>query len=119
MTDVALEDLGHKERLHPLFLLTGLGKVARNAWGLIAGGAFLAIQDRWGLALLVAGLVIGASLVSLLIRWLTFEYRLGEHELRIDQGLLSRSSRAIMASMPGKSGSWKPGSARTPEKVAL
>ena len=95
MTDVALEDLGHKERLHPLFLLTGLGKVARNAWGLIAGGAFLAIQDRWGLALLVAGLVIGASLVSLLVRWLTFEYRLGEHELRIDQGLLSRSSRAI------------------------
>lgn len=95
MTDLALDELGHKERLHPLFLLTGLGKVARNAWGLIAGGAFLAIQDRWGLALLVAGLVIGASLVSLLIRWLTFEFRLGEHELRIDQGLLSRSSRAI------------------------
>ncbi len=95
MNDLDHDDLGHKERLHPLFLLTGLGKVARNAWGLIAGGAFLAIQDRWGLALLVAGLVIGASLVSLLVRWLTFSYRLGAHELRIDQGLLSRSSRAI------------------------
>lgn len=83
------------ERLHPLYLLTGLGKVARNAWGLLAGGAILALRDQAGLAILLfAGFVL-LSMISLLVRWLTFEYRVGGHEIRVDQGLLSRSSRAI------------------------
>ncbi|MEP7315166.1 MAG: PH domain-containing protein [Sphingomicrobium sp.] len=89
------DDLSTPERLHPLFLLTGTGKVLRGAWGLIVGGAYLAFKDRWGIAFLLLGGFVVVSLVSLLIRWLTFEYRIGEHELRIDQGLLSRSSRAI------------------------
>ena len=83
------------EKLHPLYLLTGLGKVARNAWGLIAGGAILALRDQMGLALLLLAGFTLLSAVSLLVRWLTFEFRVGEHEIRVDQGLVSRSSRAI------------------------
>lgn len=83
------------EKLHPLYLLTGLGKVARNAWGLIAGGAILALRDQTGLAVLLFSGFVLLSAASLLVRWLTFEYRLGEHEIRVDQGLLNRSSRAI------------------------
>lgn len=95
MTGIAIDEPGRGERLHPLFLLTGIGKVARNAWGLIAGGAYFAIRDQMMLAMaLLAGFAL-LSLVSLLVRWLTFEYRVGEHEMRIDQGLLNRSSRAI------------------------
>lgn len=83
------------ERLHPLFLLTGLGKVVRGAWGIVAGGAYLAFQDRFGLALLLLGGFVVFSVISLLIKWLTFEFRLDSDELHIDQGLLNRSSRAI------------------------
>jgi putative membrane protein len=97
MTEAALEpvETAPSERLHPLYLLTGLGKVARNAWGLLAGGAILALRDQAGLAILLFGGFVLLSMVSLLVRWLTFEFRVGEHEIRVDQGLLSRSSRAI------------------------
>lgn len=87
--------LGPPERLHPLYLLTGLSGAARGAWGLLAGGVVFASQDRW---LLVAVMGIGfvvLSVGSLFVRWLKFEYRVGAHELRIDSGFLSRTSRAI------------------------
>ena len=83
------------ERLHPLFLLTGLGKVIKGAWGIVAGGAYLAFQGRLGLALLLLAAFVVLSMVSLLVRWLTFEYRLEEDQLRVEQGLLNRSSRSI------------------------
>jgi putative membrane protein len=83
------------ERLHPLYLITGLGKALKGAWGLIAGMAVLGSQGRWWLVALVAiGFVI-LSVGSLLIGWLKFEYRVGGDELRIDSGFLSRNSRAI------------------------
>jgi len=87
--------LGPPERLHPLYLLTGLSGAAKGAWGLLAGGVVFASQDRW---LLVAVMGIGfvvLSAGSLFVRWLKFEYRVGAHELRIDSGFLSRTSRAI------------------------
>jgi putative membrane protein len=83
------------ERLHPLFLVTGLQRVVRNAWGFLVGGAFLAFQDKMGLALLLLTGVAVLTLGGLLVKWLTFTYRLDEDELHIDQGLISRSSRAI------------------------
>ena len=89
------DPLGPAERLHPLYLLTGLGQTVRGAWGLLAGGAVLASQGRWWLAV---ALVVGATLVSfvsLLMRWLKLEYRVGPDEIRIDSGWLSRTSRAI------------------------
>lgn len=90
---VTVEPAG--ERLHPFFLLTGLGKVARGAWGIAVGGAYLAFSDRLGLALLLLGGFVIVSIASLVVKWLTFEFRLDANELHIDQGLLSRSSRAI------------------------
>jgi len=96
MSDAALAappDRG--ERLHPLYLLTGLGKVVKGAWGVLAGGAYLALQDKTGLALILFGAFIAFSLVSLLARWLTFEFRVEDDQLRIEQGLLNRSSRSI------------------------
>jgi putative membrane protein len=89
------EQLGPPERLHPLYLLTGLGQSVRGAWGLLAGGAVLAAQGRWWIAiLLVAGSTI-ISTIALFVRWLKLEYRVGPHEIRIDSGWLSRTSRAI------------------------
>ncbi|HXG81540.1 MAG TPA: PH domain-containing protein [Sphingomicrobium sp.] len=89
------ELLGPPERLHPLYLLTGLGQTVKGAWGLLAGGAVLASQGRWWIAVaLVAGSAI-LSFVSLFMRWLKLEYRVGAHEIRIDSGWLSRTSRAI------------------------
>ncbi|MCL6698451.1 PH domain-containing protein [Sphingomonas sp. NSE70-1] len=89
------EQLGPPERLHPLYLLTGLGQSVRGAWGMLAGGAILAAQGRWWIAVL---LVVGSavfSTVALFVRWLKLEYRVGPHEIRIDSGFLNRTSRAI------------------------
>ena len=89
------EALGPPERLHPLYLLTGLGQAFRGAWGLMAAGAVLAAQGRWWLLILMAVVFASYSIGSLFLRWLKLEYRVGAHELRIDSGWLSRTSRAI------------------------
>ena len=87
--------LGPPERLHPLYLITGLGKALRGAWGLVAGTAVFVTQGRWWLAAaLGVGFVI-LSVGSLLLKWLKLEYRVGDDELRIDSGFLNRTSRAI------------------------
>ncbi|MCY7270995.1 MAG: PH domain-containing protein [Sphingomonas bacterium] len=83
------------ERLHPLYLVTGLGKVLRGAWGLVAGAVVLGSQGRWWLVAMIAAGFIIVSIGSLLVTWLKFEYRVGDDELRIDSGFLSRNSRAI------------------------
>ena len=87
--------LGPPERLHPLYLLTGLGQSLRGAWGLIAGGAYFATQGRWWIVAVMAVLFAFFSIGSLFLRWLKLEYRVGADELRIDSGWLSRTSRAI------------------------
>lgn len=92
MTDAATAPA---ERLHPLYLVTGLGKSLKGAWGIIAGMAVLGSQGRWWLVALIATGYVIVSLGSLLITWLKFEYRVGADELRIDSGFLSRNSRAI------------------------
>ncbi len=47
------DPLGPPERLHPLYLLTGLGQSVRGAWGMIAGGAYFATQGRWWLVVVM------------------------------------------------------------------
>jgi hypothetical protein len=54
--------LGPPERLHPLYLLTGIPKAVKGAWGLVVGGAVLGAQGRWWIA---AIMVIGFIVVSL------------------------------------------------------
>ena len=92
LTDDAL---GPPERLHPLYLLTGLGKSVKGAWGLLAGAAVLGAQGRWALVIGLALAITMASIIGLLIKWLKLEYRVGRDEIRIDSGFLSRTSRAI------------------------
>lgn len=87
--------LGPPERLHPLYLVTGLGRSLKGAWGLAAGAAVLGSQGRWWLVALIAIAFVIFSVGSLLLTWLKLEYRVGAHELRIDSGVLSRNSRAI------------------------
>ena len=89
---VPQEQLGPPERLHPLYLLTGLGQSFRGAWGLIAGGAVFATQGRWWIVVAMGVLFAVLSVGSLLMRWLKLEYRVGAHEIRIDSGFLSRTS---------------------------
>ncbi|WP_294120215.1 PH domain-containing protein [Sphingomonas sp.] len=89
------DDLGPPERLHPLYLLTGLSQTLKGIWGLVAGGAYFAAQGQWWIAaLMVAGFAL-FSFVQLFIRWSKLEYRVGAHEIRIDSGFLHRTSRAI------------------------
>ena len=87
--------LGPPERLHPLYLLTGLGQALRGAWGMLAAGAYFAAQGSWLIVAVMAALFVFFSIGSLYLRWRKLEYRVGAHELRIDSGLLSRTSRAI------------------------
>ena len=89
------DPLGPPERLHPLYLLTGLGPTVKGAWGVIAGGAYFATQGNWRAALALVGIFALYSIGSHFLRWLKLEYRVGPHEIRIDSGFLSRTSRAI------------------------
>ena len=93
--DGAPEQLGPPERLHPLYLLTGLGQTLKGAWGMAAGSAYFATQGRWWIAILMIAAFAVISLASLLLKWLKLEYRVGTHEIRIDSGFLHRTSRAI------------------------
>jgi len=87
--------LGPPERLHPLYLLTGLGKSLKGAWGLLAAVAVLGSQERWLLVALIGIGFVVASIGSLFLKWMKLEYRVGADEIRIDSGWLSRTSRAI------------------------
>lgn len=87
--------LGPPERLHPLYLLTGLGQALKGAWGMLALGALFASQGRWWTLVIMSVLFVFFSIGSLYLRWLKLEYRVGAHELTIDSGWLSRTSRAI------------------------
>ena len=89
------DQLGPPERLHPLYLLTGLGQSLKGAWGFLAGGAYFAAKGYWW-ALIVMAVLFGLfSVGALYLRWLKLEYRVGADEIRIDSGFLHRTSRAI------------------------
>ena len=87
--------LGPPERLHPLSLLASLRASVRGMWGLFAAGGYFAVQGRWLLLLLMLGLFTVISVGSAVLRWGRFRFRVGEREIRIDSGLLSRTHRSI------------------------
>lgn len=87
--------VGPPERLHPLFLLTGLGGSLRGMTGGYAFVAYLAVSGRLAYALLSAAALLIMLIVGLFIYWRRFEYRVGLNEIRIDSGLLSRTQRSI------------------------
>jgi putative membrane protein len=88
-------DEARVERLHPLALLSGLGRAARNVVGGIAAGGYFAFQGRIGLALMVLGGIAIASTVAMLVHWRRFSFRVGSDAVRIDSGILNRNQRTI------------------------
>jgi len=87
--------VGPPERLHPLYLVTGLGRSLRGLAGGYAAIGYLAVSGRAGIAIIGAIVMLIGLAVSVLVYWLRFEFRVGEAEIRIDSGLLSRTHRSI------------------------
>ncbi len=87
--------VGPPERLHPLFLLTGLGGSLRGMAGGYAFIAYLAATGQLWTALLAAAALFAMLAVGLFLYWRRFEFRVGEAEIRIDSGILSRTHRSI------------------------
>ncbi|MEO6581329.1 MAG: PH domain-containing protein [Sphingomicrobium sp.] len=87
--------VGGPERLHPLFLVTGLGSSLRGLAGGYAFLGYLAVSGRAGSALLAALALLAFLAGSLFVYWTRFEFRVGSHEIRIDSGILSRTNRSI------------------------
>jgi len=87
--------VGEPERLHPLFLLTGLGGSLRGMAGGYALIGYLAVSGRPGTALFAAVALLAFVALSLFLYWTRFEFRVGANEIRVDSGILSRTSRSI------------------------
>jgi putative membrane protein len=86
---------GEPERLHPFFLLTGIGSRLRGIVGGYAAVGYLAISGRLSLALGIAVLLLLLGVISVFIYWRRFEFRVGSDDIRIDSGVLSRTHRSI------------------------
>jgi putative membrane protein len=87
--------VGAPERLHPLFLLSGLGGSLRGFAGGYAAVAYLAVSGRATMAIIGAILLLVFVIVGVVLYWTRFEYRVGQSEIRIDSGILSRTHRSI------------------------
>ena len=87
--------LGPPERLHPFFLLTGIGGGLRGMAGAYAVIAYLAVSGRLNTAIFGALAILVVSAVGLVLYWTRFEYRVGDNEIRIDSGIFSRTHRSI------------------------
>ena len=87
--------VGEPERLHPLFLVTGIGGALRGMAGGYAVIAYLAVSGRLSTALFGAAALLVVTAISLVLYWRRFEYRVGDSEIRIDSGIFSRTHRSI------------------------
>jgi putative membrane protein len=87
--------VGEEERLHPLFLLTGLGGSLRGIIGGYAGLAYLAAQGQLTIALIGAVVMLAFMVVGVYLYWRRFSFRVGSNEIRIDSGIVSRNHRSI------------------------
>ncbi|NUT00379.1 MAG: PH domain-containing protein [Sphingomonas sp.] len=87
--------VGPPEHLHPFFLLTGLGGSLRGVAGGYAAIGYLAVSGRWRTAGIGMVLLLLFMAVGVFLYWRRFEFRVGENEIRIDSGILSRTHRSI------------------------
>lgn len=87
--------VGEAERLHPLFLISGLGTSLRGMAGGYAFIAYLAVSGQTWTALVAAVLLLAFLVGSLFVYWTRFEFRVGSSEIRIDSGIFSRTHRSI------------------------
>jgi putative membrane protein len=87
--------VGEPERLHPWYLLTGIGGALRTIGGAYALVAYLAVTGRIQIALVAGGLLLLVSIIGMVLYWQRFRYRVGVSEIRIDSGIFSRTHRSI------------------------
>lgn len=96
MSNVPLSaDEAPAERQHPLALVSGLGRAARNVIGGVAAGGYLAFQGQTFIALIMLAGITVVTFAGLLLHWLRFSFRVGSDAIRIDSGILSRNQRTI------------------------
>ena len=87
--------VGEPERLHPLFLLTGLGGSLRGIIGSYAGLGYIASKGQFTIALIGAAALMLIMLAGVYLYWRRFCFRVGANEIRIDSGIISRNHRSI------------------------
>ena len=87
--------VGAPERLHPLFLLTGLGGSLRGLAGGYVAIGYLAVSGRLETAIIGAIALLLFVGVGVALYWTRFEFRVGRSDIRIDSGIISRRHRSI------------------------
>ena len=87
--------VGPPERLHPLFLLTGLGGSLRGMAGGYAVIGYLIVSGKWGTALFAMLALLLFMAIGVFLYWRRFEFRVGANEIRVDSGIISRTHRSI------------------------
>lgn len=87
--------VGPPERLHPLYLLKGVRRSLRSLGGAYALIAYLAVSGRWTTAVIAAIAILLLGIGGSIFYWARFQFRVGQHEIRIDSGVISRTHRSI------------------------
>ncbi|HET7605339.1 MAG TPA: PH domain-containing protein [Sphingomicrobium sp.] len=87
--------VGPPERLHPLFLIKGLRRSLRSLGGAYALIAYLAVSGRWSTAVVAAIAILLLGIGGTILYWTRFQFRVGQHEIRIDSGVVNRRHRSI------------------------
>jgi len=90
-----VEAVGPAQRLHPAFLIAGLGGSVKAVSGGYAFLAYLIVSGKFSTALMVGIGIFAISIVGVFLYWRHFEYRVGANEIRIDSGIFSRTHRSI------------------------
>ena len=86
---------GAPERLHPLFLLTGLGGSLRGLAGGYVAIGYLALSGRLETAIIGAIALLLFVGVGIALYWTRFKFLVGRSDIRIDSGIVSRRHRSI------------------------
>jgi putative membrane protein len=67
----------------------------RSLGGAYALIAYLAVSGRWATAVIAAIAILVLGVAGTILYWMRFQYRVGQDEIRIDSGVLSRRHRSI------------------------